>query len=413
MLQEEVDRMLSIGARNVVLCGPVVDIEGNMKLFAGNCPSYQDLYTMDWDINNTISQGVYSAVPPHFNDNTIDELYLLMSYVALGIFYTLIVTMVFWTFFRSNHPVVKFAQPLFLYIVLIGCLIGITAIIPFGYNRSISDQEAFDLQIQGLEQLSDEQADIACQAIPWLLTSAFGCTFPILIAKTWRLHRLLSFLKTKLSINMKALDKSPGVEYGVAAYLLILFTPMLLWQIYNPVKFTVTVDDVDIYNNPISSTGSCFNESLFQGYSMSLFFVIFLSCICGNVICFLARNDESVNSEITYISLAIMNYLQVGVMAVLVAIVTKNNLLRYCICISADIIAFGGLLFLIFLPKVFAVEFSSGTQEGITITTKRTTDVQYVDEKVVYAGSSSGKNGGSPMRDSSPSGKSYRVPLLS
>lgn len=53
-LQIQAAKMANIGAMSVVLCGPVIDTQGNVQIAAGQCPTYKQLYTMDWDINNTV-----------------------------------------------------------------------------------------------------------------------------------------------------------------------------------------------------------------------------------------------------------------------------------------------------------------------------------------------------------------------
>jgi hypothetical protein len=93
-----------------------------------------------------------------------------------------------------------------------------------------------------------------------------------------------------------------------------------------------------------------------------------------------------------------MNYFQVDLIATLLVLVTPNPSLRFAIStagninmnfkdtifphfafdnirlllnLSAVFIAFGGLVCLIFIPKVFSVEFE-GDRDAITITTKKT-----------------------------------------
>jgi len=53
-LQGQITSMTTIGAQHVVLCGPVKDSFNNTRIDEGTCPTYKQLYTMVWAINNTV-----------------------------------------------------------------------------------------------------------------------------------------------------------------------------------------------------------------------------------------------------------------------------------------------------------------------------------------------------------------------
>ena len=42
------------GAARYILCGPVVDINNITQIAGGTCPNLTQLYTMNWDIQNTV-----------------------------------------------------------------------------------------------------------------------------------------------------------------------------------------------------------------------------------------------------------------------------------------------------------------------------------------------------------------------
>ena len=123
----------------------------------------------------------------------------------------------------------------------------------------------------------------------------------------------------------------------------------------------------DAYGNPLSSTGSCY-KAYNNPAALSVLGMIFVFCFIGNIVCFIARNDETVNNETTYISFGIMNFFQTFLVGIPLIVVTPNPTMQYVIAVAAIFIAFGGLTLLIFIPKVVAVEMNTGME--ITITTK-------------------------------------------
>jgi hypothetical protein len=68
-----------------------------------------------------------------------------------------------------------------------------------------------------------------------------------------------------------------------------------------------------------------------------------------------------------------MNYFQTFLIGILLIHVTEDPSLRYSIAVAVVFIAFGGLTFLIFLPKVIAVEFGGGSHITISSGPKATT----------------------------------------
>jgi hypothetical protein len=59
------------------------------------------------------------------------------------------------------------------------------------------------------------------------------------MAKTWRLHRILGSMQKSLSFNIKAYSKFIPVEYIALGYLFILYIPMVIWQIVDPLTYSI------------------------------------------------------------------------------------------------------------------------------------------------------------------------------
>lgn len=124
VLQKEMRIMDSVGAENYVLCGnngqPVYDNAKNLRVSAGKCLSINELYTTDWVIFGVRDLGTYKPVPPDFDDQTIPGSMVVTAQVFLGLFLCVTAALALWLFLRRDHVIVKFAQPKYLCVVLIG-----------------------------------------------------------------------------------------------------------------------------------------------------------------------------------------------------------------------------------------------------------------------------------------------------
>lgn len=373
-LKEEIKKMEHLGAGNVILCGPVFDNEGREVYTSGYCPTTSELYGMDWAFENIVELGLFVATPPHHDDSSVPEALFTAAIFFLSVFYVVIVALAYWTFRNRTHPLILFAQKRFLFAVLLGCFIGLSAILPLTCQLKVSDADAF-LGSRHIESMQSVEVDSACQSLPWLLVTAFSATFPLLFLKTWTLHVTLSNpsrpRKRKMDISQNFLEFINFHKFRLimGVYVFCAFLILLLWHISAPLHWTITVSMLDTYGNPIASYGSCYNDSGSIDYILPLGALIFVALVIGNIVCFVCRNDETVNNEIMYMSLAQANYLQIIVLAApLIALNNNYPVLRFAISAAAIFISFGGLICLIFVPKVLAVQFSHGGTVTISAT---------------------------------------------
>ena len=117
--------------------------------------------------------------------------------------------------------------------------------------------------------------------------------------------------------------------------------------------------DVDEYGDPIEGYGYCALEGdVAAGCFSSLVIFVTLCIIAGNVVCYISRNDESVNSEVTYISISMMNFMQIWLVGMPVAVIlVEKPLSRFLVSAFAALASFMGLVLMIFVPKIMAITF--------------------------------------------------------
>jgi len=99
----------------------------------------------------------------------------------------------------------------------------------------------------------------------------------------------------------------------IMAYLSISYILLLSLQLSNPMTYKIAVLEEDVYGNPIKSYGYCYmpDNNISAGLFVLIVAFVILIIVIGNVICFISRNDETVNNETTFISFSLVNFLQV------------------------------------------------------------------------------------------------------
>ena len=135
-----------------VFKGPVVDKTGQKIVAPGASLSLYEVYTMNWTIAG-VDYIDLTVVPPTHNDQHLPDGLLNATYFFLSLSFAVIVVLMIWTYYHQKHPVIKFAQPVFLMLLLTGSLIGICTVIPLMHQVKISDMLAYTLGTEELQVL--------------------------------------------------------------------------------------------------------------------------------------------------------------------------------------------------------------------------------------------------------------------
>lgn len=100
-----------------------------------------------------------------------------MAYCMLGFNVIVIGICASWLHYCRFSAQVRYAQPSFLWLVLLGCLISSCTIIP------MAQEDGGD---------ADNNAPGSCMAIPWLYSVGFSVTFGTLFAKILRVYLIFT-----------------------------------------------------------------------------------------------------------------------------------------------------------------------------------------------------------------------------
>merc|ERR1719224_185250 len=108
--------------------------------------------------------------------------------------------------------------------------------------------------------------------------------------------------------------------------------------------YVLQVLETDEFDNPTSAYGYCdLNGQIAEGCFMALVSMVLFCIILGNFVCFVARNDESVNNEVTYISISMINFLEMMVVGGPVAVIlVEEPTYRFLVVAFCGLVMFGG-----------------------------------------------------------------------
>ncbi|CAB9531529.1 acid type B receptor subunit 2 [Seminavis robusta] len=214
---------------------------------------------------------------------------------------------ILWTYLNQKKFVVSAAQPIFLYQLCMGCIVMATAIFP--------------LSMQGKE--STPQLDKACMSIPWLLFLGFVISVSAILAKTWRLEKLVGSAHGMRRVKVKARDvMKPFIA------LMVWNVAMLIgWTIVSPLKYVRTpTNNFDIFGRSLESYGRCESSDswvyLFAGLACA-------ANTCGVLFaaykCYEVRNVTVYFSETTYLTWSMASLTETLLLGAPILVVVKDD----------------------------------------------------------------------------------------
>ena len=163
---------------------------------------------MDWEVAGVVNDGYLMPDYPHHDPNYVPDALIGVVYGVYSVLAVAILYFGYWVYVNKPSIVVRLAQPFFLYLVLLGCAVGITTLVPLTFDHSSYDINYHD---PNLTHKSFPRLDAACEAQLWLLATGFAITFPALFVKTWRLAKIVEAGQTLRRIKISERDCSIAI----------------------------------------------------------------------------------------------------------------------------------------------------------------------------------------------------------
>ena len=256
-----------------------------------------------------------------------------------------------WVFLFRKKSIVRGAQPIFLVLISMGCLICSSSIIPLsvqGDYRYLQDNTTGELL---LDQPNPDilGVDIACMASVWQFMGGFVIVFSALFAKIWREKKLMD---SAMRFQRKAVVVK-DVLYIMAFMLIGVVTILSAWQLIDPLKWHRDVLATDRDGFPTRSVGRCRTESS-SGYA---FFAALLALVLGCLLyslylAYITRNQKF--AEGTYIATSIILIFQIMILALPVMFIVKDDTnTSYVVAAGVIFLMSSAITLLTFLPKMY------------------------------------------------------------
>ena len=285
------------------------------------------------------------VLPPLEMDHNLVGSIHVVGYILFGTIAAATLMFAGWTYTHSQLVVVKAAQPMFLYLILLGVLCMASSIVPLSFEQvPLEDDDGDD---------DDKHGAWMCMPIPWLGFCGFSLTFAALFSKTMRVNKLFK--------AGEAVRRTKVSEREVMVPLVLLLTAniglLLWWTLTDPLVYTrQDLPGTDGWNRVLSTYGSCRSEHVAL-YLTPLTVVNVGVLILANLQAYEARHIMAEFAEARYIGLTMLSLLQATGMAVPILFVVRESPVAFYLLLVFVIFAVtGAVLVLIFIPKLALVD---------------------------------------------------------
>lgn len=336
-------------------------------------------------VTDRFREGEWSQVQPYtFNDGTnnipfdlpflspqqqfFSTVLRVISYIMCGLILSMAFLCFAWTIRKHSTRVVRASQPLFLHLLVAGVVVLGATIIPNTIDNKIAS-------ISG--------CDVACNIVPWLLSSGFSIVMSALYTKTHRVALIMvqSNLFRRVRVTSTDVMKPMMVYLGINTVILSVMTALF------PSKWTIEVEDFDTFGRVLATVGRCTHAD-----GERLYFIIALLCTnFGGLIftlkeAYATRKLSTEFSESRYIAIAMMTIVVVAIVGGPVLVLANENPDASVFVLDTIIfVACLSILLWIFVPKVcFESVLQSDSEER-----RRITDIFTSPAGLTVAGDSS------------------------
>eukprot|EP00934_Nitzschia_sp_Nitz4_P005782 Nitzschia sp. Nitz4//scaffold381_size12975//6080//9943//NITZ4_008989-RA/size12975-processed-gene-0.5-mRNA-1//1//CDS//3329549901//5772//frame0 len=288
---------------------------------------------------------------PEEDMSYIPNSFIVFGYVLFGLLVWSCLVAFAWTCKYRSKWVVKVSQPLFLHLVVFGCLVSGLSILFMGVQTAYRNELDISGDLSDSDNPAIKKVDAACMAVPWLWGLGFVVTFSALFAK---IHRVKLIYLAGLQMKRKQVSLADVLPV-MAIMFVIEFAILLSWQFAAPLQWQREVmDELDGY--PTVSVGSCDGGQM--GWRFYAGLVAFHVCCLGYalVLCFQTKDINSDFAESSYVSLAVAFMFQVLVLAVPISALVRDSAdTLYFVKAIATFLQNFTVLVLIFVPKMLKV----------------------------------------------------------
>ena len=200
---------------------------------------------------------------------------------------------------------------------------------------------------------SESGADVACMAVPWLVSMGFTISFAALFSKILRLNMVMKSSRKlkRVKVTERDVIKPFGVIFGMN------FALLLAWTLVDPLRFVRLTSDT----NSDETYGACKSDKNgLKAFGIPILIVNFGALVLACIQAYQARTISDEYSESKYLAIAIGSWFEVVLISIpLLVIVDNNPTASYFLKTSMIFIVCMSLLLLMYIPKFFIIRRKS------------------------------------------------------
>jgi len=221
----------------------------------------------------------------------------IFGFCLFGMVVVSVLLVAIWVFVKRDHRVVRAAQPHFLYMLLFGCVVFSSAILPLSFDERTG--------------WTPEQLGGACMSLPWLISMGHLITFCALFSKLWRVNKVLQFARRVVSIR----------QVAAPAIILVLLSILILslWTWLNPLNWM----RVPINTFTGESIGQCSGDYM-VAYIVPLAVVVFIPTLLTGVMAWKTKDVDDAYAESWWIFMLFLVQIELLIIGVPVISILRN-----------------------------------------------------------------------------------------
>ena len=203
-----------------------------------------------------------------------------------------------WVFICRKHKILAASQPMFLYMICLGCFTQTSAILPASVDES--------------HGWSEQQLDRACMSVPWLLALGHIIVYSALFTKLWRVNQVLQFTRRQIQVR--------HVAWPMALLVLAALVVLMLWTLLDP--FHWNREEINEFTS--ESIGKCESNSAFA-FVGPLIGIMLIPTVLTCVMAYKTKDVDETYTESWWIFILIVVQVEVTLIAVPVIVILNGE----------------------------------------------------------------------------------------
>jgi len=290
-----------------------------------------------------------NIIPADIEEIKVDGTFKVIIYILAFATILMSISFMLWTLINSKTKIVRRAQPGFLYIMCLGCIMSssVPVIITLDSKES-------------------------CQGAWLVYACGFSLSMGALAAKTLRVYRMINAAKSLKLLKLTFVDALPPL-----VFLFVIDCSIALAMISSgDVDYLVEDTIVDNFGRVLERESRC----KAKGPTVYAFFLTNIGILSVlAIICYKSRKISTDYSESKYISMSVASALQIiSAGFLLIAIADSNPSVEFLMVSLMTLVTDGSTLGLIFVPKIYLLFVNA---------TNKTTSDSTANSQVSHAGS--------------------------